>query len=335
MKLFPRIFLSFWVATILMIAAVLTAGELWPGSFPGDRERLFEPESAASVLTKAVNEYERQGSAAFLSAVTIRHRSLFLFDQEGKVLVKDGIAPPFDAQMAAAALRSGHSEISRFDLSRFGSRMMFACPVKSATGRHYAAVMTVFEARNRLLRPHFWFNLTIAMIPAAIVCILLSLYFTRPITRLRATAQRLAGGDLSARSSPHGIVRRDELGDLARDFDVMAAQIQLLMTAQRRFVADVSHELGARSPACTWRLHYCGGSPREKRTWNWKGLSAKQTSSATWCSNFFFWPDWKPGHVRLKRWPRYLHDLYAKALSKTQISKRRMPVAKSPGRVRI
>ncbi len=245
MKLFPRIFLSFWVATILMIAAVLTAGELWPGSFPGDRERLFEPESAASVLTKAVNEYERQGSAAFLSAVTIRHRSLFLFDQEGKVLVKDGIAPPFDAQMAAAALRSGHSEISRFDLSRFGSRMMFACPVKSATGRHYAAVMTVFEARNRLLRPHFWFNLTIAMIPAAIVCILLSLYFTRPITRLRATAQRLAGGDLSARSSPHGIVRRDELGDLARDFDVMAAQIQLLMTAQRRFVADVSHELGA------------------------------------------------------------------------------------------
>ncbi len=39
--------------------------------------------------------------------------------------------------------------------------------------------------------------------------------------------------------------RRDELGDLARDFDVMAAQIQLLMSAQRRFVADVSHELGA------------------------------------------------------------------------------------------
>ncbi len=105
--------------------------------------------------------------------------------------------------------------------------------------------MTVFEARNRLLRPRFWFNWTIAMLPAALVCMVLSLYLTRPITRLRATAQRLAGGDLSARSSPYGTVRRDELGDLARDFDVMAAQIQSLMTAQRRFVADVSHELGA------------------------------------------------------------------------------------------
>ncbi len=245
MKLFSRIFLSFWIATLLMLAAVLTAGELWPGTFPGDREKLFEPESAVSTLTKAVNEYEQQGAAAFLSVVTIRHRSLSLFDQDGKALVKDGIAPPFDVRMARAALQSGHSEISRFELSRFGAHMVFACPVQSATGRHYAAVMTVFEARNRLLRPRFWFNLTIAMFPAALVCMVLSLYLTRPITRLRATAQRLAGGDLSARSSPYGIVRRDELGDLARDFDVMAAQIQLLMTAQRRFVADVSHELGA------------------------------------------------------------------------------------------
>ncbi|MGC1969650.1 MAG: ATP-binding protein [Candidatus Acidiferrales bacterium] len=245
MKLFLRIFLSFWLATILMIAAVLVAGEIWPGSFPGDHGRLFEPDLAASVLTKAANGYERQGAAAFLSLVTIRHSSLYLFDQDGNVLAKEGNEPTFSVQMARAALQSGHSEISRFDLSRFKYRMIFACPVQSATGRHYAAVMTVFEARNRLLRPRFWFNLMIAMLPAALVCMVLSLYLTRPITRLRATAQRLAGGDLSARSSPHRIVRRDELGDLARDFDAMAAQIQLLMTAQRRFVADVSHELGA------------------------------------------------------------------------------------------
>ena len=245
MKLFLRIFLSFWIATILMIAAVLGAGEIWPTSFPGERGKLFEPELAASVLTKAVDGYERQGPAAFLSLVTIRHSSLYLFDQDGKVLVKDGIPPTFSTQMAGAALQSGLSEMSRVDLSRFNSRMVFACPLRSATGRHYAAVMTVFEARNRLLRARFWFNLIIAMFPAALVCMVLSLYLTRPITRLRTTAQRLAGGDLSARSSPRRIVRRDELGDLARDFDAMAAQIQLLMTAQRRFVADVSHELGA------------------------------------------------------------------------------------------
>ena len=245
MKLFLRIFLSFWLATILMIAVVLGAGEIWKMSFPGHRGKLFEPELAASVLTKAVDGYERQGVAAFLSLVTIRHSSIYLFDPHGNVLVKDGTKPPFSTKMAQAALQSGHSEMSRFDSSRSKSRMVFACPLQSATGQRYAAVMTVFEARNRLLRPHFWFNLMFAMLPAALVCMVLSLYLTRPITRLRATARRLAGGDLSARSSPHRIVRRDELGDLARDFDAMAAQIQVLMTAQRRFVNDVSHELGA------------------------------------------------------------------------------------------
>jgi hypothetical protein len=37
--------------------------------------------------------------------------------------------------------------------------------------------------------------------------------------------------------------RRDELGNLARDFDIMAAQIERLMSAQRRFVAELSNLL--------------------------------------------------------------------------------------------
>jgi two-component system sensor histidine kinase CpxA len=244
MKLFWRIFLSFWLATILMLGAVLSIREILPLSFPGDREAVFQPELASPVLTKAIDVYEQQGDAAFLTELrevpTTRHSALYLLDEDGKTLVGDGIRPPFCSQMARAALQSGHSEVLRS-----GSRMVFACPLRSATGRRYAAVLTVFEKANRLLRLRFWFTMTVAMLPAAFVCMLLSLYLTRPISRLRATAQRLAGGDLNARAAPPTIVRKDELGDLARDFDAMAAQIQLLMTAQRRFVVDVSHELGA------------------------------------------------------------------------------------------
>jgi two-component system sensor histidine kinase CpxA len=123
--------------------------------------------------------------------------------------------------------------------------MLYACPLQGPGGRRYAAVMTVFEPGERLLRSRFWINMTLAMVPSGLVCLLLSLYITRPITRLRSTARRLAAGELSARSSTRKIRRMDELGDLARDFDTMAAQIERLMTAQRRFVADVSHELGA------------------------------------------------------------------------------------------
>ena len=244
MKLFWRIFLSFWLATVLIIAAVLVADEFWPSSFPGERGAIFKPELATPVLTRAVNTYETRGASAFIKEVGesggIQHGSLCLIDQKGDALVKDGRCPPFWSQLASDALQNGSMEVIRP-----GRRMEFAFPIRSSAGTPYVVVLTTLDPKTRLLRPHFWFKLLVAVFPAALVCMALSLYLTRPITRLRATAQRLAGGDLAARSSPHRITRKDELGDLSRDFDVMAARIQQLMTAQRRFVADVSHELGA------------------------------------------------------------------------------------------
>jgi two-component system sensor histidine kinase CpxA len=207
-------------------------------------ETKITPESAASALTTVADAYERQGQGILSSILqdlpATRHRPFYLLDAQGNVLAEDGASSPLYRELATEVLQSGHAE-----RRRFGPRKLFACPIQSATGRRYAAVLTVAEPVNRLFRLRFWFNLTIAMVPAALVCFVLSLYLTRPITRLQAAVLRLAGGDLSARATPLKSVRKDELGDLARDFDAMAAQIQLLMTAQRRFVADVSHELGA------------------------------------------------------------------------------------------
>jgi two-component system sensor histidine kinase CpxA len=242
MKLFLRIFVCFWLATLLMIGSVLGVSEFLPVTFPGDKG--FEPESAKAALATAVNAYEMQGAGALYSTLqegsSTRHKRIYLFDQNGKVLYGDN-PPLFYGGLARGILQTGHSEMQRY----FGLRVLFVCPVQSNTGRRYAAVMTAFEPGKRLARLRFWFNFAIAMLPAGLVCMALSLYITRPITKLRTTAQRLAGGDLNARSSLHKITRRDELGDLRRDFDMMADRIQLLMTAQRRFVADVSHELGA------------------------------------------------------------------------------------------
>lgn len=72
-----------------------------------------------------------------------------------------------------------------------------------------------------------------------------------PIAAVAAAARRMAAGDLSARvAAPHNKAR-DEVGDLARDFDGMAARIETLVTQERSVLQDVSHEL--RSPLA--RLH--------------------------------------------------------------------------------
>src|SRR6185437_9494602 len=63
------------------------------------------------------------------------------------------------------------------------------------------------------------------------------------ILRLRKMSQRLAAGDLSVRASSELAQRRDEIGDLVRDFNAMASRIEELVSRQRQLTSDVSHEL--------------------------------------------------------------------------------------------
>jgi signal transduction histidine kinase len=80
----------------------------------------------------------------------------------------------------------------------------------------------------------------------AIFCYLISRYLTRPLSRLSEAATSIAEGRLDTRVDPTLKSRRDEIADLACNFDRMAEQIETLITGQRRLLGDVSHEL--RSP---------------------------------------------------------------------------------------
>ncbi len=74
----------------------------------------------------------------------------------------------------------------------------------------------------------------------------LAWYLSRPVRHLSQAFDALAGGDLGVRTAARIGRRRDEIADLGRGFDRMAARIEQLVDAQRRLLHDVSHEL--RSP---------------------------------------------------------------------------------------
>jgi signal transduction histidine kinase len=84
-----------------------------------------------------------------------------------------------------------------------------------------------------------------ALLVSGVICYLLTRYLTGPVLRLRAAARKLSGGDLTARASDHR-PRRDEIGELVRDFNFMAGRVEALVTSQRQLISDISHEL--RSP---------------------------------------------------------------------------------------
>lgn len=88
-------------------------------------------------------------------------------------------------------------------------------------------------------------------LPAALVSVVAALLaagrLLRPVRRLRAAAEKVAGGALDTRVAVSG---DDELADLGRTFNVMSATLQADAAAlramearARRFAADVSHEL--------------------------------------------------------------------------------------------
>jgi two-component system OmpR family sensor kinase len=88
---------------------------------------------------------------------------------------------------------------------------------------------------------------------------ILAWYLTQPIQRMQAGFGRLAQGNFSTRLGPAMGRRRDEIADLAHDFDKMAVRLEELVAARDRLLADVSHEL--RTPLA--RLNLAIGLARQ------------------------------------------------------------------------
>lgn len=85
----------------------------------------------------------------------------------------------------------------------------------------------------------FWIALVMVAL-SALIAWFLAYHLGRPLKRITAAAQRLAVGDYKARLP---VESSDEMGQLARNFNDMAAALEQAEQSRRRWVADISHEL--------------------------------------------------------------------------------------------
>lgn len=128
-----------------------------------------------------------------------------------------------------------------FWLTHFLAAMGIIVTLAVMTHRGLGWIVRLWTDQHFPLWP-FWVNFAAGFVVSA----LLAAYLARPISHLRAGFRSLSFGELGTRLTPRMGRRRDEIADLARDFDAMAERLQQLVDSRDRLLHDVSHEL--RSP---------------------------------------------------------------------------------------
>jgi two-component system sensor histidine kinase CpxA len=254
-SLFLKMFLWFCAANIVVICATVVGYELAnPDQLPFTWPRVGKG-AIVSAARVAIETYERGGTAPLTHYLADLERDTGLkaglFDSASHDLGRRASSPnPPDDLAASPAGQLIIRVRGRFAGIRLPGR----------AGQSYAFVATVppREASGFWSR---WFIFSLAL-TGAVLCFLLARYVTSPVVHLRAAAFKFSRGDLGARiTDPNVLRRQDEIGALAEDFNQMAERIELLMKAQQRLIADVSHEL--RSPIT--RLSLALGLVRQRK----------------------------------------------------------------------
>jgi len=261
-SLFWRIFLWFWLAMVLIGTTLVVSTIVTQSESQDHRIRLMiqsvmplQAQHAADLFEQVgpekLSEYLRQieSSGPFHASL---HR-----DSGANLLGGQDLKSTRDVIVRAAKSRQpqyGSGQASK----------LIAQPTTGPSGEKYVLCL---EGRTPPLlgflrgapRAQFFRGCALLVVAAA-VCFWLARYITTPLLRLQNASRRIAAGQLETRIFPEFGNRRDEIGRLGQDFDLMADRIDTLMTSQQRLLQAISHEL--RSPLA--RLNVALGLARQR-----------------------------------------------------------------------
>lgn len=246
-SLFLKVFLWFWLAMALVILALVLTSELTRPDEAFPRDSLID-KYTTFIAQDAALAYEREGQTGLVSFLQNVERQTGvrprLYDAEGREL--SGLGPQPGATDLIARTEGNREAGPIRNPSR--AQPLIGFPVSIGEGRRYVFIIQP-APRPAPPRGALWAlipRILAVLLTAGLLCYLLARYIASPVVKLRAVTKQVAGGDLSARVGPLLGTRRDELAEMGRDFDQMAAKIETLMTSQQRLLRDISHEL--RSP---------------------------------------------------------------------------------------
>jgi len=261
-RLYWRIFLSFWLVIIMTVIVTVVVNSI---AFRDElvNTRFSALHDSLEILSRQAQQaLDEGGEDGLRDWLRIRQKQqpsppLLIIDQAGNELLQRSLPAGLDRMRSDVRFRGD----TRVNPRR--ARSPRVRRLEAPDGQTYRMLVPGFRPRlgGWFLRPEAraLFPLILVLLSGG-ACLLLARYLTRPIRIFRAAGQSIAAGDLGARVGSTVADRKDEFGDLAKDFDRMADRIEELIGTQQQLLRDVSHEL--RSPLA--RLQAAVGLIRQK-----------------------------------------------------------------------
>jgi len=191
MRLFLKIFLSYWIAQALFVVLAILVTLMMRPSNEISAVQTLQPK----FLSEAVQAYQTGGAEdarKYLRSVHDAHQiRLFLFDEQGHELT--GRKPPEWIEN----VEKGRTRTADSFWGRLGPGHFLRSSMRAADRHTYTLVIEFPPEHHGMLGVHEvpGLGIVIAIISSGLVCYFLAKYVTAPVVRLRAATQRLASGE--------------------------------------------------------------------------------------------------------------------------------------------
>jgi len=231
------------VTTVLERDSFIIAGRAEPATQDGSDESI-------KYIEKAIAEYSEQSGSRVI-----------VTDDQGIAIVVSNDADTvgnsyLDRPEIVKALSGEVSSGRKFSTLLNQEIIFVSVPILSGDNTLGSVTLTfpatvVDDAVDDRLRG-IWAVAAITLVISALVALLLALGVTRHLTRLRNVTEEFAKGNYKVRAEIDG--GAPEIRSLSRSFNAMADQLDRLISQQKAFAGDASHQLRTPLTALQRRL---------------------------------------------------------------------------------
>ena len=254
-NLYLKVFLWFWLATLIMVSSSAWIIHKLNDEVryrPIEKSQLGDLNRATERLQNVLDKRaELDNPERLLGQIGMRHQMGFiLIDPKSKEVLSglprrmqpdEKIFTHINPETPAISIESSRGEFFGPGLITLHEKQYMLFVGQPLPPGFFGAVR----------RQPPWVMISIAFSISGLLCFWFARSLLKPIRQLQHASQLMAAGDLSARVGSAS-QRHDEIGRLGRDFNFMSQQVEILLSSQKRLLADISHEL--RSPLARLQL---------------------------------------------------------------------------------